>query len=810
MPDANGKLQRVTEKDDKYYPFLSSYLLLDNCTFTNCYGALETGADMSYMENCRIILPDDMKGPAVKTHGMLKMENITGFANVKNGSEQRWVDLEMGNGIWIYGKNMRLQTSDSGMNVVRANVKYRISGNVNHTAVILEECSFNASGAPGNSAVYCTEIPNMISLRNCTNTGSTRIEPVFLGKNFDQQYMNNYRNFNNTATLEVNPEILFFTAKTGNVNISSNLPALLTPYGREVLPVYSAVKSTAVNYDAQQPVLNYAALFAAPPKTIYADQFGLAGDGITDDTEKVREVFAKAGKGPVEIVFPGKVFLVTGKIRLPDQALIRANGRAVFISTGARQFGFIAENPVTIGIKDIVIDMAEIGLNFSIQKGVKAKILLDRVQIMNSSKAAIFCMSADTGEKARLGSKIEIHKSLFVNNYLDAEHNIDMHLRTTWITGLKHVFQRFKDIKTRSWEDIKWGWYTDDSYTNRATCVINHGRLSMVGMLGVPGSDAYGRNLRWVDNYGTFISDYSRFGGERCGQPVVHIKKPLEGQSITVIQNSWPNHQNKFENRKDDPHAVKPTSFLVYSEIIPDLLSLRQVLGKERCVLRPPTQFLGPTIQFPPSLKTDALLSRVFMLGNIVPEEAGTREETLGGPVVVPVFPPPPTMVEALGVKPSGDHWQLLYENESPRTDIDFAVQEIYGAWSKEKGYLWRVDFTSPFDSTRALFIIYLDADNKPDTGRTGADAVRGTDMMLVYKNKKTELNYSNDEARAWVKRGLRCYQDGLQLFFVLDIDLPLDGKTALYRFRYLCQGTDGKTRGDSVDSFIDIEFERK
>ena len=73
---------------------------------------------------------------------------------------------------------------------------------------------------------------------------------------------------------------------------------------------------------------------------------------------------------------------------------------------------------------------------------------------------------------------------------------------------------------------------------------VNRGWMTFDGLVGVPSPQGATTNARWIDNYGVFTADKSRFGAEGSGMPIVYqfvgplTTYPYIGQSAVHITNS--------------------------------------------------------------------------------------------------------------------------------------------------------------------------------------------------------------------------------------------------------------------------------
>jgi hypothetical protein len=116
--------------------------------------------------------------------------------------------------------------------------------------------------------------------------------------------------------------------------------------------------------------------------------------------------------------------------------------------------------------------------------------------------------------------------------------------------------------------------------------------------------------------------------------------------------------------------------------------------------------------------------------------------------------------------------------------------------------YLWRIEFAAdvpwPMASHDAI-ILYVDADNDPDTGRRDKEWARGCDMML---------RPGGVEMHGWpgAVKSASC-ADGKALYMVADIALHQQAGQSLYRMTFLFQDTrDGHEQNRDSTPWITVK----
>ena len=219
-----GQVSLVNGNQDK------SLLFVDHCRFFNCGGtALETrhGAQsvLFTVHNCEFIrcicsIDSDSDWTVIRDTWIMNDEKMSDSATIVNrdnllgvplcnGNNQRWIDN--------YGSlsaiGCRFGAEGGGFTPVYNFRKYAALPQ-NPTAVVLRDCKVAAhTSRLRNCAVYCVEIPNLISLENCRATlaGGIVVNPEL---KMDEYFMGDAD--------------MFAFCATGNVGFRKNvLPSVL-------------------------------------------------------------------------------------------------------------------------------------------------------------------------------------------------------------------------------------------------------------------------------------------------------------------------------------------------------------------------------------------------------------------------------------------------------------------------------------------------------------------------------------------------------------------------------------------------------
>jgi hypothetical protein len=618
----DGTMSEVNDPGAKHFLYHSTYLHIDDCEFINCANVLFTVADMALMENCRIETSPAMKGAAIRSGGLLKLENISALAHVRPGLEQRWIDLDFGATNWIVGRNLKFTTdSDIGMCAVYSLDRFRRSGSFNPSAIILQDSEFKVAGCPENALVFCKEVPNIISVSNCIQTGKAATQILGFPSPKPESYFNG-----ENGKAPIVPNGLAFMIADRNRHFICELPLAMRPFQRVPLPVKISEQIEQMIALPKNELLTIKS-FSPSVRTLNAADFGIVGDGITDDSAAIQRLFdAAKGDEMTEIVFPGTVYKISRTIRLPARVIIRGSARACFMAPDQSQYGFSASAVRELAVLNCAFESGGKQMALSIGGGEPARILFDNCSFSNSCAEAITCISGAETFISRTASRLRITDSIFYNNRSSLDSNVTALIDSCWLAGYAFSFKEGVDLKSRrSWEgaDYRKGMSEDDPVRDIVD-VKNGGIMRAENILGVPMGKGYGRNLRWFDNTGTLVCDYFRFGGEQGGRRAVDILPGAEKTgNKAVIRNSWLHHMTGAFHFPDNPEALVPQSHMVYCATVPELLVLQNNVGMESSY--PPHGVIGDSIQSKDQTVSTAAKAHIFMSANIIPETSGVK-----------------------------------------------------------------------------------------------------------------------------------------------------------------------------------------
>jgi hypothetical protein len=658
----DGTLTVTDDPSASHFLYHSTYLHIQDCEFVNCANVLFTVTDVAMMEDCRIETSPEMKGAAIRVGGLLKLENIEGLAHVKEGNEQRWIDLDFGTSVWLIGQNLNLTTdSEKGLCVIHCLDRFWIPDLYNPNSIVLQNCQFKVSGCPENAVILCQEVPNIISISNCVQTGSASVPALGFNTPKDAAYFTAKLKSGGTPAYlpssapsggsPIVPGALAFMIDDRNLNMGCKLPASMEPYKRTPVPKEIDSKIGKIASINKDQVIQAKQFTDSVSRHIDAAAFGLTGDGVTDDTPAIRRAVQEAAgeKGLIEIDFPAAVCKIDGIIDLPSRVVLRGSGRTVFMAADGSESGFRTEDARDLAFLNCSFESGSKPASITIKRGASARILFDNCGFANASAAAVECLSDESERDLRCKNVLRVTNCVFFNNKQVVISNVTAIIDSCWLQTYQYSFKECVDLKSkRTWEKASFlSQLAKDNPVKDMPVIRNDGTMLIDGICGVPGSGWLHRDFRWVDNSGSLVCDYFRFGGESGGFPAMRnipapakpsrfaaiLKRlpaswipaflsPKEEPSFAAIQNSWISH---FCGKGTNPEEQEfPQTFLVECHSIPEQLILRNNVGRDRSV--PKFVNIDDTVQAESKEALDQLKNRLFMSCNTFPETSGIKK----------------------------------------------------------------------------------------------------------------------------------------------------------------------------------------
>ncbi len=280
----------------------STFVKITNSIFYGCEQAFRNTCDKAVVMDCWISTRKEMKNKAVfENRGVLHLERVLGVPAVVAENDQRWID----NYNVVSCTRVRFGGEGAGFCAVNNYAKYDHTYPVWPTQVTLDNCDIYCIGNPRRrAAIYCNEIPNQITVRNCS--GLIDVPIVKIEEKIDlKQYL---------AKAARNPSLCRFEIRDNSVNeMWEALPEPMRPFQ------------------------------SRSPGPVNVRESGARGTGAVDDTRAIQAAFDRAAKARTGVRFPAGRYKISDTIRIgvtevrgegyPE--IVQANpGKDIFFAPG--------------------------------------------------------------------------------------------------------------------------------------------------------------------------------------------------------------------------------------------------------------------------------------------------------------------------------------------------------------------------------------------------------------------------------------------------------------------------------------------
>ncbi len=533
--------------------YASTMMRITQCAFIRCWRVLRAAADWACMDHCRIETHPDMRGAAIYSRGVLKLDRVVGLAHVQPGHDQRWID-NINAGLVL--ENVKLETdSDIGMCPVY-NRRVYDNGGQYHNYVIVDGCEFKVGGSPEKSIVYCDEVPNMITIRNSRETSGRPIPALGFREPFGERY---FREVDFAKLVRRSPELarcfgwelsmnrkyrisdtkrkhnFAYVVNDNNRNITAGVLPSMRDFVEPPLP-----RNIAALFRRCSIAVDCRSMRWLVKARINVRDFGARGDKRADDTGAIQRACDAAAEVPgTEILFPGGIYRVSALIKLPSRVSLRGLGCAVFMADARVNSVFTCVDATGLLFRNLAFAKMRTAVSVKTRPGDAAGILFDNCNFNQLIGPAVICLSGNGQLEQKNRTLLRITNSTFVRNYQVLISNAAYALFDyNWVTG------------SRSMKDV--------------ALFVNRGTLELADSVGVPGRQEHARQ-RWVDNNGSLLADNFRFGAE--GRGFCNVVN-LGPRGRVLIQNCWVHARGSEELKA-----------IVYCREVPDIVALRSSIG---------------------------------------------------------------------------------------------------------------------------------------------------------------------------------------------------------------------------------------
>ena len=451
----------------------STLLTVERCSFDSCRRAVETKCDGAVVRNCRVVSAAHADGGVFKVGGRLHAYGLD--VTVLRDKGLRQSVFETGSGLLDVTES-RFRTRDgSGVCTIRSSMK---PGYV-PSYINLEDVAVESGEGDDNAPIVLEQgtSPNMLRVSGLEERGAKHDSPIHYVGGRDEDALAAARHFKGIPV-----ERTYLSDISQGVRRRPSPPA--APERRGAERVFRAV------------------------------DFGVDMDVRTDDTEAVKRLFAAAsGVENAKVVFPGTWINLADTVDLPGNVVVTGEGTAGFRIKDETKAIFRVHAFSDVRLSNLLFDGGRHALAMKAAEAGKAYASITDCIFGDAASYAVVAVSGD-GMEDRRGD---------FNLVMDG--------------GVAFTAKVYRGNGT-AWDDRRWAEILPEATGQLSKSVAweNRGVLVMRDMLGVPMSvsgmismrevpvfkEAEKGDFRWVDNYGDFVSLYTRFGGEWGGQTPVY------------------------------------------------------------------------------------------------------------------------------------------------------------------------------------------------------------------------------------------------------------------------------------------------
>lgn len=510
----------------------STMFVVEDCTFDRCARAMDYACDGSVLRNCRILTPKGMKGGAVRVTNRMHVFGMKAVVDRDKSLRQSVFEVTSSfnahdSSPLVFIEDSSFRTLDgSGVCLVESSTvpRYRSS------TIALRNLDVECAGSPENAIVHCAKgtFPNLVAVVNCRERGRGGVRALAADTAPTDDFLKKIKHYSH---ISVERQFRFcFHGNSKNIDVSG--PAWATAHADRYF----------AGPDSSPPV-KYSRIRRTAARTFLAEEHGVRAGPSEDATEALRALVALAAKEPgSRIVLPSGTIRLTDTVELSGDVEIAGSGASVVDGVPLDRDIF----RVIGGARVLLRKTAFIGgrrvVSFD-DPGGSADIALEDCRAFGMSDAALHVAGRPGASKLRIVNGVYYAPTLYRGN-------ADAAVDGAWFRLLPPVEDSEPMPEVRGMVNLAGG---------RLVCrdclgvpyIVHH--RTPVDSEQDPALDK--EEYRWVDNYGEFYSQCTRYGGERGGVcPVFsHGRGPvcIEGEHA----NFWANNMQRSPIVNDRPDA---------------------------------------------------------------------------------------------------------------------------------------------------------------------------------------------------------------------------------------------------------------
>ncbi len=533
----DGQIKLVPRSPENLkWMYNSTVVVFTDTEFRGCRRALWSQVDYTVLENCRIYPAREMAGSVFYFRGLARVNRLTGRAEPLPGKNACWFELDQdreleipitaAGGYWSTGsyafRHLDLDTTGSGMCVVRSNCVPRRSPR----SIIVADSTVKSAGCPENGIVYIEKDthPNLLVVRNVRERSGQPVRAVTWEAEPTLPQLKKLQHYN--CPVKENYTIVI---GDNSFEVNEDTPAALKPFTEKPVKVEEMPE---IPRRAQGKALTASGLVP-----------GLA----EDQSAQLQKLVDEAAKKNLQtLLLPGERYRLDRTIELPEKLTIAGSGVVLLYAGKPDLVFFRAAKAGDVAFRNIKFSGGQTVARLEIPSDIPARVDFDFCTFLGQTGTAVILHAGQTNQAALTmrNSLFRCHRGVDTN----AARN---DLNTLWLHNLPGL-------------------------DNSGFIVNRGGLMRMTANLGIPTAvsprkwkgmpvESFGRNIRWVDNYGTLYMQDNRFGGESDGG-IPAIFHCASGGDV-VIEGGYNSHYNPTT-----------TQSVIHFEAVPKRVIIRELV----------------------------------------------------------------------------------------------------------------------------------------------------------------------------------------------------------------------------------------